>query len=284
MSLDRPVLVTGTPRSGKSVAAELLARLDEFSYMVEPLMVWDIGLGTRADDIRTADEVTDQTRASIVQSCQSLIKAHPNTRYLDDLAYHALRIPFVNAVMPEARIIHVIRDPRQAIPEMIYGWLYKDTVGKAFMRRRKAIRLSTLPRHGVRFLKNQIVRRVKGRRSTWGPRVPGMAKVVASEPVAVIAAYQWMQMVQNAMDDMETLPEGRCLEVRFDRLLKDPGGEALRIGRFCDVESPEKLAEIAKAVIDPAFIFDKQIEPTPSEWAVINDMIGPLKQRLGYTD
>jgi len=284
VGLDRPVLVTGTPRSGKSVIAEMLGRLDEFTWVSEPLMVWDKGLGSRADDRRTAEEVSGPLRDSIVESCAALMADHPGSRYLDDLAYHALRVPFVHAVMPEARFIHVIRDPREAIPEMVYGWSYKDTVGKAFLRRRKGIKLHTLPRLGARFLKNQIVRRTKGRRATWGPRIPGLAEIVAGRPVPEIAACQWMRMVEVASDDLRTLPSDRWLEVRFDRLLADPRGEALRIGRFCGVTEPESLAEIAGTHIDPAFPFEKKIQPTPPEWARVLEIIDPLQRRLGYAD
>ena len=76
----------------------------------------------------------------------------------------------------------------------------------------------------------------------------------------------------------------RWLEVRFDRLLHDPATEAARIGRFCGVESPEALADIAEAFMDPGFVFEKRVEPTPSEWCLINDMIGPFSQSLGYAD
>ena len=284
MTLDRPVLVTGTPRSGKSVVAQLLDGLREFTWISEPLMVWDLGLGARPDDRRGAEEATDRLRDQIAESCRSLISDRPGTRYLDDLSYHALRIPFVHAVLPQARIIHVIRRPQDTIPEMCYGWMYKDSIGRAILRRRKAIRPSTLPRHAARFAKNLLMSRIKGRRATWGPRVPGLAQIVAERSIPEIAAYQWMQMVRIASEELKSLPSDSGLEVRFDRLLADPASQASRIAAFCGVRSPEALVEIAKAHIDPAFEFHKRIEPTDAEWGKVCDMIGPFQRELGYAD
>jgi len=284
MELDRPVLVTGSPRSGKSCISRLLGHMDEFKLVSEPLMVWDMGFGSRPDDLRSPADATDALRAKLASACAELIEDQPGVRYLDDLAYHALRIPFVHALMPEAKIIHVIRRAEDSVPEMIYGWSFKDTVTGAILRRRNAIRPSTLPRHMVRFLRNQIVRRFKGRRATWGPRVPGLAEFSAGHSVAEVAGYQWMKMVEIAMYDLEAIPHEHWLEVRFDRLLADPGAEALRIGRFCGVTSPQALEEFAVGYIDPQHVFKKRVEPTAEQWGRINKMIGPLQKRLGYAE
>jgi len=284
MQLDRPVIVTGTPRSGKSVISEILDHLDEFKWVSEPLMVWDMDFGSRPDDRRGAEDATDELRTRITSACADLVGNNQGVRYLDDLAYHALRTPFVHALMPHAKIIHVIRKPQDAVPEMSYGWSYKDTVAKAILRRRNAIRLRTLPRHLIRFARNFIVRRLKGRRETWGPRVPDLAEFVSGHCVAEVAGYQWMKMVETAGNDLETLPQGSWLEVRFDRLLADPGGEARRIGEFCGVKSPQALADFAVEYIDPTFVYDRRVEPTPEEWVKVNKMIESLQQQLGYTE
>ncbi len=284
MELDRPVIVTGTPRSGKSCISEILDHLDEFKWLSEPLMVWDMEFGARPDDRRGAEDATDALRTKITNACADLVGGSPGVRYLDDLSYHALRTPFVHALMPNAKIIHVIRKPQDAVPEMSYGWSYKDTVAKAILRRRNAIRPSTLPRHLVRFARNFIVRRLKGRRATWGPRVPDLAEFVGGHSVAEVAGYQWMKMVEIAKDDLETLPQENWLEVRFDRLLADPGGEALRIGQFCGVKSPQALADFAVEYIDPTLVYDRRVEPSAEEWVKVNKMIESLQQRLGYAE
>ena len=280
--LDRPILVTGTPRSGKSVVAEIIGLAPEFEYVGEQLLIWDFGLGRRSDDRRGAAEASEEVRREIVESCATLVARAGKSRYVDAFSYHALRIPFVHRVMPEARIIHIIRDPVEAIPEILFGWTYKDPVRKAIMRRRKGLKLSTLPAHALRFTKNYVLSRVRGKRATWGPRVPGLSEFVAAHSAAEVAAFQWRRMTEIALDDLETLPADRYLNVRFDQLLTDPRPESRRIADFCDVADPAGLAEAAVAMIDPAIEFEKKVFPSEAEWAAIAPLIAPLQDRLGF--
>jgi len=282
--LDHPVLVTGVPKSGKSCVARILGCMDEFAYTEEPLMIWNAGIGSRPDDRRGAEEVTDALRRKIVLGCQALIADQPGARYVDDLAYHALRIPFLHALMPNAKIIHVIRSARGAIPEVHYGWTYRDTLSRVIKRRRHAVRLRTLPRLGFRFLRNQIMQRQTGRKVTWGPRVPGYASFVAEHPMHMVAGYQWMKMIEVAMDDMARLPVGVGLEVRFERLLADPAGEAERIGAFCEVPDIDGLKEHARRFMDPDHQYYLRVDLTDEQWADVDQMIAPLQRRLSDGD
>lgn len=275
-------MVTGTPRSGKSVTAEIVGLAPEFEYVGEPLMIWDIGFGRCADDRRVATEASEKIRRRIVESCVTLVARAGKCRYVDALSYHALRIPFVHSVMPEAKIIHMIRDPIEAIPEMLYGWTYRDFVGKAIMRRRKGLKVTTLPSHALRFTRNYVLSRVRGKRATWGPRVPGLSEFVIGHSAAEVAAFQWRRMVEIALDDLKALSADCYLNVRFDKLLSDTRREVRPIAEFCGVADPSALVECAEAMIDPAFKFEKKVFPSEAEWAAIAPLIAPLQDRLGF--
>lgn len=280
MELDRPVLVTGTPRAGKTVVASVIGLAPEFAYVGEPLTIWDFGLGARTDDRREAAEATDRVRQHIVNACAALVTEAGKRRYVDALSYHALRVPFVHRLMPEAKIVHVIREPAAIIPEMLYGWTYRDTLGKAIARRRKGLKLHALPRHALRFAKNYVQSRLHGKRTTWGPRVPGLAEFVETHSAAHVAAYQWQQMVQIAMDDLDQVPHDRWLEVRFERLLEAPRFEARRIADFCEVDDYDRFVDEAQSLIDPEYEFQKKVQPTDAEWAAIEPLIAQTRRRL----
>lgn len=282
MKLDRPILVTGTPRTGKSLVARVIALAPEFQYVYEPLTIWDSELGIRDDDRRSADEVTSQLQQSLATACEALLTEPGKTRYVDALSYHALRLPFVHRIMPEAKIIHVIRDPIDVIPEMLYGWTFRDSVGKAAARRWKGLKLQTLPLHAIRFAKNYVLSRLKGRRATWGPRVPGMRKFAESHSIAEVSAYQWLQMIEIAMADLAGLPNDKWLELRFDKLLASPQEESMRIAKFCEVEDIDQFVKATVAFIDPSFKFEKKVHPTADEWEAIEKLISPLQSSLGY--
>ena len=282
MALDRPILITGTPRSGKSIVTDMLAPASEFALQDEPLMLWEIGSGSRPDDRRLADEATEPLCREIRSICEQVVSRSGRQRYLDDLAYHALRVPFIHRVLPEARIIHVIRNGEECIPEMLFGWTHKDTFSRAISRRARHINFKTLPRLALRFLRNYVRSRVLGRRESWGPRVPGLGEFAASHSPAQIAAYQWLIMVRIAREDLAKLPHERWLEIRHDQLLADPRGQSRRISEFCQVRDPCAVIDHAQRLIDPNLVFDRKIQPPESEWPAIRRIIQPMQEALGY--
>ncbi len=277
----RPILVTGAPRSGKTRVAHIIAQDSSFAHMQEPLTIWDPGL-KREDDCLTAADATDTIRSRIRHLCEQAVQRAGKTRYIDDLSYHALRIGFAHRVLPEAKIVHVIRPPREAIPEMIYGWTYRDTFKGALARRRRNINIAALPRQAWRFLRNYVGSRLEGQRSSWGPDVPGLRKFARDHSVAEVAGFQWRAMIEIARRDLADLPDDQWLEVCRDQLLAAPYREAKRIAEFCEVSDAERIASYAAEFLDPNFVYTKKIHPTEEEWNAIFGHIGPLAEQLGY--
>ncbi len=284
VKLDRPILFTGTPRSGKTVVRRIMAAADEFVCVEEPLMIWSRGMGVRSDDRRTADDASPDVCERIRRDCAQFVQDAHKARYLDDLSYHALRVPFVRAVMPECKIIHVVRQGESAIPELLFGWTFKDSVSGVISRRRKSIRLRSLPVMAARFARNYAMSRLSGRRATWGPRVPGLSEFSATHTPALVAAFQWSEMVRIAVDDLEHQPREKWLQVRLEDLIADPAGQTGRITDFCEVAEPGRVIEHAKAFVDPAYTFEKKVDPTDAEWEQIRALIRPIEVRLGYRE
>ncbi len=281
--LDRPVFVTGTPRSGKSLICKLLAQADEFHFAVEPLSLWEAGFASGADDCRQAEEASSEAARRAVRRAAEMTREAGKRRYLDDLSYHALRLPFLARLVPDAKIILAISDGQHAIPEMIYGWTNQELLlAQRIAYRRKNLRWSALPRLAFRFVRNQLASRLGGRKHTWGPRVPGQQEFAATHPPAVVAAHQWMKMIEIALRDRERLGDSQILEVRYERLLVAPEEEARRIAEFCGVEDSEAIVENAARLVDPGFRHDWRSDPSDAEWGRIRELIAPLQQRLGY--
>ena len=133
--LDRPILVTGSPRSGKTLVAAILSHSPDFYFACEPLLLWDAVLPNRDDDRRTAADILPGARERLLESLAQPVRRAGRTRYVDDLSQHALRIPCIAALLPEARIIHVVRDGRSVVPELIRRWSLRDTLRAAVRRR-----------------------------------------------------------------------------------------------------------------------------------------------------
>jgi hypothetical protein len=287
--LDRPILVIGAPRSGKSLVTNVFFAADEFCVLGEALMTWNLGMRSRPDDRRLADEASDKVREQIVEALLSQIRSRDGdkTRYLDNLAYNALRVPFLHAVLPEAKLILVVRDPRSVIPEMHYAWTAKASMRTAVQRTRTGVQWRSVPRLAARFAVNYVSSRLRKRRSTWGPVVPGLREFAATHSVAETAAYQWLRLNEIALLDLDRLPADRWLLVRFEDLLSDVEGSFRRIADFAEVQDPEKVVAYAGSYIDasnvPEFAVSGFADPSDDEWRSIRAMVDPLRERLGYS-
>jgi hypothetical protein len=282
-ALDRPILITGTPRSGKTVLRELIRKTaDEFLVAVEPSPTWNVGRRARDHDRRTAEEATPAVRRRIRRECESALARSGRLRYADELAYHALRIPFVHAVLPEAKIVHVIRNPEQTIGEINFWWSHDKANTISIRVKVHQVRLLALPRLALRYAKNVVSRSLRGRPAAWGPMPPGLAEYAASHGPAEIAGYQWARLVEYATEDLARLPQDRVLELRYERLVEQPEREAARLAEFCEVRDPARLVAEACRTIDPHHPPYAALEPTGEEWDAIWKEIGPVANHLGY--
>ncbi|MFO0948563.1 MAG: sulfotransferase [Planctomycetota bacterium] len=280
--LDRPVFVTGTPRCGKSLIARALGHSPEFLWLQEPVTIWDTDFQGRVDDRRLANDQTSTTHPTIRKLCQKAVESEGKRRYVDDLAYHCLRLPFLNQAVADKRIIHVVRSGELSIPEMLYGWTHRGNLLKSAATRSRQIHWRTFPGLAKRFLKNHFSALLFGRRVTWGPRVPGLAAFSKSHSAAEVAAYQWRSLVETALDDLESIPRHQWMQVRFEDLLADPTSVVRRIAEFCEAEDPRSMIEHARTTINGNYDFPKRVAIGDREWASIRGDIAPIMKRLGY--
>jgi hypothetical protein len=283
MGLDRPVLIAGTARSGKTCVWDLLAQSDEFTPVREPLTIWDAGVRL-AHDRWTEAQATPEVRRAILESCERIVGRSGRRRYLDNLAYHALRLPFVHAVLPDALVIHTVRDPWEALPECLFGWTNRDTVRRSVAWRWRHLRWQSLPHMGWRFARNYLRSRTRGVRETWGPTPPGLQEIVKSRTPAEIAAWQWARIVETSLDDLERLPGIQALQVRHEDLISDPRREAMRIVEFADVANPAPLVDYAVRTFRKDYVhYENTVrELTSEDWERVRPILAPLRRRLGY--
>jgi len=284
MELDRPILITGTPRSGKTCVWNILRQMNEFYAIEEPIMIWTAGGKRWPDDRRPAAAATEKTKKRIVGRCEKLLQRSGKQRYLDNLSHHALRLPFIHAVMPNARLIHVIRDPVDAVPEIAWGWTRSISISAVIKARRRNVDVRALPRLACNFGRNYLLRLVRGCRSTWGPVVPGLADFCRNHSPAEVAAYQWAKMVDVTLDDTGELPDRSVMELRYEDLVADPRREARRIAAFAEVTAADALIEFATRYInsqDPSWR-QRRWEPSEQQWKAIRHIVAGAQSRLQY--
>lgn len=128
MHLQNPInyfFVIGCARSGTSILGELIASNPNIRYIFEAKRLWELGGLDENDGHRlTETNATDPIKKQIKdwfenQAIGSQILVEKNPR-------NSLRIPYVKAIFPDAKFIHIVRDGRDVACSLVPGCGGKD--------------------------------------------------------------------------------------------------------------------------------------------------------------
>jgi uncharacterized protein (TIGR03032 family) len=209
---ERPVFIVCPPRSGSTLLFELLATSPgawtiggESHAVVESLPTLHPAArgfeSNRLDATAATEDVAGRLRTAFRDAVVDRNGRRPDAharglRLVEKTPKNAVRVPFIDAIFPDAHYLQLVRQPREQIASMIEAW----TSG----------RFVTYPQ-------------LPG----WsGPPwslllTPGWLEL-QGRPLAEIAVRQWAAATTILMDDLERIDADRVTLVRYDDLLNDP--------------------------------------------------------------
>jgi hypothetical protein len=308
-ALDRPILIIAPARSGTHLLASIIGLHDDVAYLAEPNYVWKYANAWIGHDMipasRATPEVCRYIRARFERFCAEAGKR----RFCEKTPANSLRLPFVMRVMPDARVIHVVRDGRDVAAsarKKFYGDPAKISRlsgdGPA-VRDRRTLNYRSIPRivrrarqrlsigvpardfiHYVpHFVQSMLTLVGLKKRHIWGPRIPGIRQLFRSHSDIEVAAIQWRTSVESVLNYRANHPEMAYLEVRYEELCADPVNVARRIYEFCELEfSPAIEGGVRSLFAESAKISSLQLRMSPEEERLVNDQIAQTLQLLGY--
>ena len=167
------------------------------------------------------------------------VKERPQRiRFLEKTPKNVLRVPFLQAVFPDALFIFLYREPKGNISSMIEGW--------------KAKRFISYPQLPGWQEKNWSFLLIPGWQS------------LQNCSIAEIAAYQWKMANSCIWDDLQSLPSSSWCLLGYKDLIKEPKKVIGKIGKFVglswDGQIEEKLSQSlpnSAETISP---------PSPNKW------------------
>lgn len=281
--LDRPVVVLGAARSGTTLAGELLARHPRVGYWVEPKYVWQYRKPGAADDVRTAAEATPAVRGYIRDRFARFLEETGRDRFAEKTPSNCFRVPFVDAVLPDARYLHLVRDGRDVVFSAMGKWT-SPPAGDAVLRRLTSfeIPLRDLPIYGARAL-GRLARNpwTRSEWALWGPRYPGMAEDRERLPLLELCATQWARSVAALRHGLDQVPGARVTTVRFEELVTRPRETLARALEGVELEPLPEVLDHADAVTraDRARSWR---ERDPDLLERVTAVIGDELEALGY--
>jgi hypothetical protein len=265
-----PVFVIGAPRSGTSLLYYILRASSRLAHWPgEAHEVWEADhhpalRGWRSNSLDASD-VTDETAARIRRSF--FLVTGSRRSLIDKTPRNALRVPFVDALFPDARYVYLQRDGRDNVNSLINAW------------RTPRYRTYLLPEpHAI-------------------PGVdPRWWKFVLYEgwredrrgPLEVVCARQWIACNEAALDAATSIGPERWWRTRYEDLVDDPETEIAKIVDFLGLPYAREIEERAAAVkTTPINVVTppeagKWRRENPAEIEAVMPLIRPTMERLGY--
>jgi hypothetical protein len=248
---DRPVFIVAAPRSCSTLLFETLTRAgalcsvgDESHGIFEGHRKLSPGRGA-VDSNRLGAELLDPALAASIRArfgakLRDRDGAPPGAgafRLLEKTPKNALRIPFLDALFPDARFIYLVRDPHANLASIIEGW--------------RAGRFVTYPR----------IRTVHG---PWSFLLPPGWQEYTRRPLEEIAAFQWSAANRFVVEDLSRIDPRRWTALHADALVQDPPGAVARLCEFMEIELDQRLrASLAQPLPLSRYTMTP---PAPHKW------------------
>jgi hypothetical protein len=276
---DDPIILVGTHRSGTTWLGEVLSRHPRLAYWVEPRHVWTWGNSYTPDDVLTADHATDRVKAHIRDAFAAFVADAGKDRLAEKTPSNCLRLPFIRAVYPRARVLLLVRDGRSVLRSTDEIMATGVPLTRVLTRARQTPVLEWPAYAGQ--AAGTVWRRVTGRKlNYWGPRPPGWREWVGRDEPDVILARQWSGTIARAIDDAEGDP--LVHRIRYEDLMARPRAVMAEACAFADLAQPGPVIDAAEATADPTRA-DKWREALDEQTLeLVRPHMQPTLERLGY--
>lgn len=233
-----PLFILGAARSGTTVLADCLSLHPDVAYWVEPKYIWSYGKPGEASDSRTAEEANVATKKYIRNRFLAFLKRSGKSLFIEKTPSNVFRLSFINAVFPEARFIHIIRDGRDVSLSAERKWTSRPDRSAIFRRlTRFEIPLKDLPYYIFDAVRDVIGRTVfPSKGFVWGPRFEGIHKFRAQHSVIETCAMQWAKSMTALAKDLKKIEPGRLHTVYYENILDEPKSQILSLLTFAGLD------------------------------------------------
>lgn len=280
-----PIILLGAHRSGTTWLGEVFSKHPVLAYWVEPRHVWTWSNAYTPDDILNESHATPRVQRHIRRTFGKYVDRRDASRLCEKTPSNLLRIPFIRAVYPDAKLIMIVRDGRSVL-RSTDEILSRGVPVSQIARRAVRTPLPEWPAYaGAAW--GALKRKVTGEKlKYWGPRPPGWSEWVGAEHPDVILARQWAGCVSRALDDAERIErEGQepVLTFRYEDMMASPREVATSICEHCELVLPGPIIDEAERSAD-ASRANKWREALDQETLDrVRPHMEPVMSGLGYT-
>lgn len=269
----QPILIIGCPRSGTTLLLQALLRSNELrSVQTEGHVLWDEFHHPRQrgwdSDALAAEDVSRREREYVHRAIRMFVRSR---RFVDKTPESCLRIPYLAALFPDAKLVFLRRRAAENVSSLMEGW-----------------------RARPRFVKYRLPEQLTGLGPLSGDQwsftlVPGW-RDFRNAPLEEICAHQYVASNDAVLEARPWFDESCWADVFYEELVTSPVDELRRVYGELELpftDSAERLATTLAQNVSATSL----TAPRPDKWREQNreaiERILPLvartEQRLGYS-
>ena len=276
-----PIILIGAARSGTKFLRDLLKTSEHIKAVPYDVnYIWRYGQSDFPHDRLEPATATPAIKKFIHKTLPKLAGQEKHDVLLEKTVSNSLRVPFIEAIYPNARYVHLLRDGRDVTESAMRLWTAPPNWNALF------VKLRTLPLSNIGyvfwFAKNFISGLGSNRQGgkIWGPRFPGVEDMAETASLAEVCAEQWKTSVEYASQDLQHIEADRVFEIRYEDLIGNE--QALRdLAGFLQLTDVETLIGAWEANLRPT---------APNQWkklssenqAAMMKILTPTLREKGY--
>lgn len=284
---DRPLIVVGAGRSGTTLIREaLMQHKDVASFEFEMNALWKYGNEHIDHDMLNVKRHYSKAVSDYIENVfvQKSVECD-RPRILDKTVANVMRLAYIQEVLPDARILHVIRDGRSVSASAMARWSAKHP-SSYFIKKLKTVPLRSLPRFAFHVIKSKYLALIRGtvHRQTWGSRWPGFDRDVAELPLAAICAKQWALQVEAALAQKTTLKPNTYMEIRYEELVSNPQKVFDEVRCFFELDYDENFNSWVNSTVDDSRADKWHKNLDEKQLDLVLEQSSHLLKSLGYLE
>ncbi|MBU0638636.1 MAG: sulfotransferase [Planctomycetes bacterium] len=275
----------GAARSGTNLLGDLLSHHPLLAYWRRPKYIWRHGNAWKPDDCLSAADARPRVKRFIRKRFWRYMNERGKQRLLVCTQANALALDFVNAVFPEGRVIHIIRDGREVAARQNRAWQMpvRSGVESAILRRLPEIPLLDWPAYAGEYL-GTLWRRLSraSYRYSVGPKIRNWKKLRRTMDSLEYSALTWRECVGAARRVGRSMPAGRYCEVRFEDLIMHPEQTISRLLAFMGLPPAPEVDDFAAQRVHQTMSGNWFRKLSPEDLGRIMPHLEGLLQEVGY--
>lgn len=283
-----PLIIIGAGRSGTNILRDTLCRLSGFATWncdeINP--IWRHGNIGAANDEYSATMARPRVKSFIRRAFSKQWRRLGRPEYLvEKTCANSLRVPFVDAIFPEAKFLFIVRDGLDVVASAEKRWRGELELQKTpyYLAKVRHTPMVDLPAYAFRFVRARLgmILGKTDRLSFWGPQFADLAALPAATPLSELCAHQWVRCVGKADMDLSKLDSARVHRLRYEDLAREPAATIQSILAFLGVTvAADELSEACRHV--SGYSVGKGRSEAKADDFTLRSLIGPTSMKYGY--